>query len=68
MTKIFRTAAVLVLALLTLGLCGCANYIDLADRAIVQAIGIDYLPDKKSIPYQYAVFQSVKRGRTKSDR
>lgn len=47
MTKIFRTAAVLVLALLTLGLCGCANYIDLADRAIVQAIGIDYLPDKK---------------------
>ena len=47
MMKIFRTAAVAVLAVFTLSLCGCVNYVDLADRAIVQAIGIDYLPDRK---------------------
>ena len=69
MTKIFRTAAVLVLALLTLGLCGCANYIDLADRAIVQAIGIDYLPDKKAYRISMQYFnQSSEGGQNQIDK
>ena len=69
MTKIFRTAAVLVSALLTLGLCGCANYIDLADRAIVQAIGIDYLPDKKAYRISMQYFnQSSEGGQNQIDK
>lgn len=69
MTRIFRTAAVLVSALLTLGLCGCANYIDLADRAIVQAIGIDYLPDKKAYRISMQYFnQSSEGGQNQIDK
>ena len=69
MTKIFRTAAVLVSTLLTLGLCGCANYIDLADRAIVQAIGIDYLPDKKVYRISMQYFnQSSEGGQNQIDK
>lgn len=67
--KIFRTTAVLMLAVFTLSLCGCVNYVDLADRAIVQAIGIDYLPDKKVYRISMQYFnQSSEGGQNQIDK
>lgn len=69
MMKIFRTAAVAVLAVFTLSLCGCVNYVDLADRAIVQAIGIDYLPDRKVYRISMQYFnQSSEGGQNQIDK
>ncbi len=45
MNKLRIAGAVSVL-LLVLSLCGCIRYVELSDRAIVQAMGVDYLPDK----------------------
>ncbi len=69
MMKAFRTAAMLALAVFTLSLCGCVNYIDLADRAIVQAIGVDYLPDKKVYRISMQYFnQSSEGGQNQIDK
>ena len=37
---------VLIITVISL-CCGCVDYVELSERAIVKAIGIDYLPDKK---------------------
>lgn len=59
----------LMLAVFTLSLCGCVNYVDLADRAIVQAIGIDYLPDKKVYRISMQYFnQSSEGGQNQIDK
>ena len=66
--RMIRAVAIMLTLTVTITLVGCVSYVDLSDRAIVQAIGIDYLPDKKGISYKCAVFQSIERGRTESDR
>lgn len=69
MMKAFRTAVMLALAVFTLSLCGCVNYVDLADRAIVQAIGVDYLPDKKVYRISMQYFnQSSEGGQNQIDK
>ncbi len=58
-----------MIAVFTLSLCGCVDYVDLADRAIVQAIGIDYLPDKKVYRISMQYFnQSSEGGQNQIDK
>ena len=45
--RMIRAVAIMLALTVTITLVGCVSYVDLSDRAIVQAIGIDYLPDKK---------------------
>lgn len=45
--RMIRAVAIMLALTVTITLAGCVSYVDLSDRAIVQAIGIDYLPDKK---------------------
>ncbi len=61
--------ALLLAALLCVALCGCVRYSELSDRAIVQALGIDYLPDKKiyRISMQYFA-QSAEGGKNQIDK
>lgn len=67
--KILRIAAIAVIIALTVGLCGCVSYVDLADRAIVQAIGIDYLPEKKVYRISMQYFnQSSEGGQNQIDK
>ena len=55
--RMIRAVAIMLTLTVTITLVGCVSYVDLSDRAIVQAIGIDYLPDKKvyriSMPVSY---------------
>ena len=45
--RMIRAVAIMLTLTVTISLVGCVSYVDLSDRAIVQAIGIDYLPEKK---------------------
>lgn len=68
MKMIRATAAMLVIAV-TVVMCGCVSYVDLADRAIVQAIGIDYLPDKRVYRISMQYFnQSSEGGQNQIDK
>ncbi len=60
---------ILLLSVIAVALCGCVRYTELSDRAIVQALGIDYLPDKKTyrISMQYFA-QSAEGGKNQIDK
>ena len=48
--------------IITLCLSGCVQYVELSDRAIVQALGIDYLPDKKTYRISLQYFSQTSEG------
>ena len=58
----YRLAAAVLLAVSICTLSGCVVYTDLADRAIVQSIGIDYLPDKKVYRISMQYFNQTSEG------
>ncbi len=58
----YRLAAAVLLAVSLCTLSGCVVYTDLADRAIVQSIGIDYLPDKKVYRISMQYFNQTSEG------
>ncbi|MGN0611780.1 MAG: Ger(x)C family spore germination C-terminal domain-containing protein [Ruminiclostridium sp.] len=58
----YRFAAAVLLAASLCTLSGCVVYTDLADRAIVQSIGIDYLPDKKVYRISMQYFNQTSEG------
>lgn len=58
----YRFAAAVLLAVSLCTLSGCVVYTDLADRAIVQSIGIDYLPDKKVYRISMQYFNQTSEG------
>lgn len=58
----YRLAAAVLLSISICTLCGCTIYTDLADRAIVQSIGIDYLPDKKVYRISMQYFNQTSEG------
>lgn len=66
-----RKIAALCIAMLTMAaaLSGCVRYTELSDRAIVQALGVDYLPDKKvyRISLQY-FYQTSEGGQNQIDK
>lgn len=67
--KIIRIISAALALTFTLCLCGCVSYVDLSDRAIVQAIGIDYLPDKKVYRISMQYFnQSSEGGQNQIDK
>lgn len=67
--KLIRAISAGLVLVLTLCLCGCVSYIDLSDRAIVQAIGIDYLPEKKAYRISMQYFnQSSEGGQNQIDK
>lgn len=66
----FRIAAICFLSvILMLSLSGCVRYVELSDRAIVEAVGVDYQPDKKNyrISFQYFA-QSSEGGQNQIDK
>ena len=47
---------------LVLTLSGCVRYVELSDRAIVQALGIDYLPEKNIYRISMQYFSQTSEG------
>lgn len=67
--RMIRAVAIMLALTVTITLVGCVSYVDLSDRAIVQAIGIDYLPDKKVYRISMQYFnQSSEGGQNQIDK
>ena len=67
--RMIRAVAIMLTLTVTITLVGCVSYVDLSDRAIVQAIGIDYLPDKKVYRISVQYFnQSSEGGQNQIDK
>ena len=67
--RMIRAVAIMLTLTVTITLAGCVSYVDLSDRAIVQAIGIDYLPDKKVYRISMQYFnQSSEGGQNQIDK
>ena len=67
--RMIRAVAIMLTLTVTITLVGCVSYVDLSDRAIVQAIGIDYLPDKKVYRISMQYFnQSSEGGQNQIDK
>ena len=67
--RMIRAVAIMLALTVTITLAGCVSYVDLSDRAIVQAIGIDYLPDKKVYRISMQYFnQSSEGGQNQIDK
>lgn len=67
--RMIRAVAIMLTLTVTITLFGCVSYVDLSDRAIVQAIGIDYLPDKKVYRISMQYFnQSSEGGQNQIDK
>ncbi|MBQ2798991.1 MAG: Ger(x)C family spore germination protein [Clostridia bacterium] len=47
---------------LSLSLSGCVRYVELSDRAIVQALGIDYIPDRNIYRISMQYFSQTSEG------
>lgn len=59
-----KKISLLTILFMVIMLClsGCVNYIELSDRAIVQALGVDYLPDKKTYRISLQYFSQTSEG------
>ncbi len=58
-----KISIALILSLvLSLSLSGCVRYVELSDRAIVQALGIDYIPDRKIYRISMQYFSQTSEG------
>ena len=67
--RMIRAVAIMLALTVTITLVGCVSYVDLSDRAIVQAIGIDYVPDKKVYRISMQYFnQSSEGGQNQIDK
>ena len=67
--RLIRAVAIMLALTVTITLVGCVSYVDLSDRAIVQAIVIDYLPDKKVYRISMQYFnQSSEGGQNQIDK
>lgn len=66
--RMIRAVAIMLTLTVTISLVGCVSYVDLSDRAIVPGDRDRLSSRQKGISYKYAVFQSIERGRTESDR
>lgn len=67
--RMIRAVAIMLALTVTITLVGCVSYVDLSDRAIVQAIGIDYIPDKKVYRISMQYFnQSSEGGQNQIDK
>lgn len=69
MAKLKKLIALISALLLPLCLSGCIQYVELSERGIVQAVGVDYLPDSKvyRMSLQY-FFQSGEGGQNQIDK
>ena len=58
-----KISIALILSLvLSLSLSGCVRYVELSDRAIVQALGIDYIPDRNIYRISMQYFSQTSEG------
>lgn len=58
-----KISIALVLSLvLSLSLSGCVRYVELSDRAIVQALGIDYIPERNIYRISMQYFSQTSEG------
>ncbi|MBQ8789832.1 MAG: Ger(x)C family spore germination protein [Ruminiclostridium sp.] len=54
--------ALMLSLVLSLSLSGCVRYVELSDRAIVQALGIDYIPDRNIYRISMQYFSQTSEG------
>lgn len=58
-----KISIALILSLvLSVSLSGCVRYVELSDRAIVQALGIDYIPDRNIYRISMQYFSQTSEG------